>query len=158
MCINATATMWEEKELLVLNDAYSINSNIDLKKQPLEFYSALDEIRDTYLLKDSFNVSGEGISSILDVCADITEANIKKETDKILVAGSISLSLLIKDSKNSLGLINKAIDYQYERKVDYNTDDIYSVPVVSLVSIDCNCKNNDTVDVRAELRRNRYGA
>ncbi|MGN0526756.1 MAG: SPOCS domain-containing protein [Acutalibacteraceae bacterium] len=152
MCINAAVTMWEEKELLVLSDAYSISSNIDLKKQQLEFYSALDEIRDTYLLKDSFNVSGEGVSSILDVCADITEANVKKDTDKLLVSGSISLSLLIKDSKSSLGLINKVIDYQYERKVDYNIDDIQSTPFVSLISVDCNCKNNDTIDVRAELR------
>ena len=33
LVLDARITMWEEKELLIITDAYSVNSCIDLKKQ-----------------------------------------------------------------------------------------------------------------------------
>lgn len=150
--IDATATMWEEKQLLVISDAYAVGSNIDLKKQPLTFYSALDEIRDSYIFKDNFQVSGEGVSNVCDVTGEITNVCAKKENGVLAVTGSLSLSLIIKDSSGSFVNLNKILDYRYERKAEFPEENISCSPDVTLTAVQCIEKGNNSIDVRAELR------
>ena len=152
LCVDASAAMWEEKELLVISDAYAVGANVDLKRSPYSFFSALDEIRDTFIFKESFGVSGEGVGSIIDSVGEITSADVKYENGCVSVCGTLSLSLLIKDTSGSFSSINKVLDYKYERKADYSNADIYSVPDVVLTAVDCGANGNSHIDVRCEIR------
>ncbi len=150
--IDASVTMWEEKEQVVICDAYAVGANIDLKKSPYYFYCACDEIRDTYIFKDNFKVAGEGVSSIADCTGEITSAEIKLENSLLVVCGTISLSMLLKDTSGSLTTLNKVIDYRYERKIDFSGENISCLPEVVLMSVDCNENGNSSIDIRCELR------
>lgn len=150
--IDASVTMWEEKQLLVISDAYAVGANIDLKKQPLTFYSALDEIRDNYILKDNFQVTGEGVSSVCDAIGEVANVSVKKENGVLAITGSLSLSLIIKDSSGSFVNVNKMLDYRYERKAELADENIFCLPCVTLVAVQCVEKGNNSIDVRAELR------
>lgn len=150
--IDASVTMWEEKEQIVICDAYAVGANIDLKKQPYYFYCVCDEIKDTYILKENFKVAGEGVSAIVDCFGEITSAEVKAENSLLAVCGSISLSLLIRDTSGSLTSLNKVIDYRYERKSDSVCENISCTPEVVLMGIDCNENGNNSIDVRCELR------
>lgn len=152
LCIEASASMWEEKELLVICDAYAVGASVELKKSPYSFFSALDEIRDTCIFKESFTVSGEGVGSIVNSVGEITSAEVKYENGCVVVFGTLSLSLLIKDTAGSFCAVNKVLDYKYERKADYSGAEIYSVPDVVLSAVDCSENGNSHIDVRCELR------
>lgn len=152
LCVDASASMWEEKELLVISDAYAVGANVELKRSPYSFFSALDEIRDTFIFKESFGVSGEGVGGIIDSVGEITSADVKYENGCVSVCGTLSLSLLIKDTSGSFSSVNKVLDYKYERKADYNNADIYSVPDVVLTAVDCGVNGNSHIDVRCEMR------
>ncbi len=149
--INASACMWEEKELNVICDAYAVGSNIELKKQPYTFYTAIDEIRDTYIFKSNFQVNGEGISKVVDCTSEISNVTVKKENGLLGVFGSLNLSVLLKDTSGSLSNINKILDFKYERKIDSANDDVYCLPNVCVISLDCGEKGSDSIDVRAEI-------
>ncbi len=151
LCIDASVCMWEEKELTVICDAYAVGGNVDLKKQSYTFFTALDEIRDTYIFKGDFQVSGEGISKVLDSTSEITNLTIKKESGSVSVCGSLNLSVLMKDLSGSLSNINKIIDFKYEKKADYDNNEIFCLPSVTVISLDCVEKGSNTVDVRAEI-------
>ncbi len=149
--IDASVCMWEEKELTVICDAYAVGGSVELKKQPYIFFTALDEIRDTYIFKSDFQVSGEGVSKVLDSICEVTNVTVKKENSLIVVSGSLNLSVLLKDSSGSLSNINKIIDFKYERKADYDNKDIFCLPTVTIMSLDCIEKGNNGIDVRAEI-------
>ena len=150
--IDASVTMWEEKEMFVICDAYAVGSSVELKKSPFEFYTALDEIRETYIFKDNFSVSGEGVSSVLNALAEVTSADVKMQNNTITVSGSLSLSLLIKDTSGALSGINKMLDYKFERNVAFCEQSIVCAPHITVCAVDCIEKGNNSIDVRVEMR------
>ncbi len=150
--IDASVTMWEEKELFIISDAYAVGASVELKKQPMVFYTALDEIRETYIFKDNFAVSGEGVSSILNVTGEAVSAQVKLENGNICVSGSLALSLLIKDTSGSFSGISKMLDFKYERKAGFEEQPISCVPEITVTAVDCAEKGNNSIDVRAEMR------
>ncbi len=149
--IDASALMWEEKELVVINDAYAVGSCIDLKKQSMVFFTPLDEIRDTYIFREDFQVSGEGISKVMGSTCELTNVTAKKENEVLMVSANLSLSVLIKDASGSISNINKILDVKYERKADYEDVDIFCLPKLNVFSLDCAEKGNNGIDVRAEI-------
>ncbi len=151
LSIEASALMWEEKELVVINDAYAVGSSIDLKKQSMVFFTPLDEIRDTYIFRKEFQVSGEGVSRVMGSTCELSNIAAKKENDKLVISANLSLSLLIKDTAGSVSNINKILDVKYERKADYENIDILCLPKLNVFSLDCAEKGNNSIDVRAEI-------
>lgn len=151
LSIDASALMWEEKELVVINDAYAVGSCIDLKKQSMVFYTPLDEICDTYIFREDFQVSGEGVSKVIGSTCELTNILAKKEKDKIIFSANLSLSVLIKDNSGSISNVNKILDVKYERKADYEDNDIFCLPKLNVFSLDCAEKGNNGIDVRAEI-------
>ncbi|MBE6801100.1 MAG: DUF3794 domain-containing protein [Ruminococcaceae bacterium] len=149
--IDASALMWEEKELVVINDAYAVGSCVDLKKQSMLFFTPLDEIRDTYIFREDFQVSGEGISKVMGSTCELTNVTAKKENELLIVSANLSLSVLIKDASGSISNINKILDVKYERKADYEDVDIFCLPKLNVFSLDCAAKGNNDIDVRAEI-------
>jgi hypothetical protein len=151
LSIDASASMWEEKELVVISDAYAVGSCIDLKKKSMLFFTPLDEIRDTYVFRQDFQVSGEGVSKVVGSTCEITNVSAKKEKDKFIILANLSLSVLIKDTSGSFSNINKILDIKYEKKADYEAEEIFCFPNLNVFSLDCVEKGNNCIDVRAEI-------
>jgi len=149
--IDASLCMWEEKELTVINDAYAVGGSIDLKKNTYMFFTPLDEFRDTYVFRNDFQVSGEGVSKVLNSTCELSNVTVKKENDILCLCGSLTVSALIKDSSGSISNVNKIFDIKYERKADYDGSEIFSMPDLTVLSLDCVEKSNNGIDVRAEI-------
>lgn len=149
--IDASLCMWEEKALTVVSDAYAVGGAIDLKKQSYQFFTPLDEIRDTYIYRNDFQVSGEGVSKVIDSTCELTNVSVKKEESNIVLCGSLTLSAIIKDASGTFSNVNKILDFKYERKADYDNPEIFSVPQLTVLSLDCVEKGNNGIDVRAEI-------
>lgn len=149
--IDASVCMWEEREMTVICDAYAVGANVELKKDSFTFFSALDEIRENYIFKSDFQVSGEGVSKVLDSTGEISNVTVKVGNGSLVVCGSLNLSLILKDLSGSLTNINKILDFNYERKFDSDTTDVFCLPSLCVMSLDCVEKGNNGIDVRAEI-------
>lgn len=90
--IDASICMWEEKALNVISDAYALGGSIDLKKKSYMFFTPLDEIRDTYVFRNDFQVSGEGVSKVLNSTCELTNITVKKEKDMLCLGGNLTIS------------------------------------------------------------------
>ena len=152
--VNAGITMWEQKELCVITDAYAINGAIDLTYKKMKFYSALDAIRDTYIFKDSIDVKNTGVECILDTLCEPTEPTLTFKDGLISVCGSFKVTMLLKDTLGSIVTTEKMLDYCYERKSESGDIHTESVPEVTVSSFECILKNKDQIDVKAELQIN----
>ena len=149
--IDASISMWEEKELVVINDAYALGGCIDLKKKPYMFFTPLDEIRDTYIFRNDFQISGEGVSKVLNSTCELSNVTVKKENEMLCLCANLTISAIIKDTSGAISNVNKILDVKYERKVDYDNTEIYCEPQLAVLSLDCVEKGSSGIDVRAEI-------
>lgn len=152
--VNAGITMWEQKDLCVITDAYAINGTIDLTYQKMKFYSALDAIRDTYIFKGNIDVSKVGVDCILDAYCEENEPSLSFGDGVIAVFGSLKVTMLLRDTSGSIVTTEKMLDYRYERKAECGSQETECVPGVSVSSFECILKNKDQIDVKAEMQIN----
>lgn len=150
--VDASATMWEEKELLVITDAYSVGSCIDLKKTNYSFLCSPEYIKDTYIHKEELSLSGANISDIVDVTGDITRCDVKCENSSIVFYGSVSVSVLTRDLSGNIVNYNKLIDYRYEKKSEDYCSNTKCSPDVKLLSLDYMKKSENCIDLRFEFK------
>ncbi len=152
--INASITMWEQKDLTVITDAYAINGAVDLSYKKIKFYSALDAVRDTYIFKDTVDATKLGAECILDACCEEGEPVATYENDSIVISGTMKAMVILKDTSGGYVTTEKMLDYRYERSCDCNDKRIECTPKVSVSSFECSLKNNEQIDVKAELQIN----
>jgi hypothetical protein len=152
--VNASVTMWEQKDLCVITDAYAINGAIDLTYKKMKFYSALDAIRDTYIYKDSIDVKNTGVDCILDAFCELSEPSLSFKEGLISVYGSLKVTMLLKDTLGSIVTTEKMLDYRYERKSDCGDIHTESQPDILVSSLECMLKDKDQIDVKAEMQIN----
>lgn len=150
--IDASVTMWEEKALSVISDAYCIDGVSELKKESQVYLSVLDKISDTYICDNSFSVPGDGVEKVLDATGEITGLKVNVGSDSLNITGSLCASFIIRDVNNSVSLVNKAFDFSYKRSADYVADCPVCEPVINITSLKYSVKDSNTVELRAELK------
>ncbi|MBO5896784.1 MAG: DUF3794 domain-containing protein [Clostridia bacterium] len=148
--VDATVTMWEEMELNVISDAYAIGKGIELKKVPCKFYSAVDEIRETFASENNLTLCAEGVSEVVDLAGEITNVTVTNDGERLNLNGSLALSFIVKDNSGTLSSVNKMMDFSFVRNMGRECSNVVCSPVVTLVSLDCGVKNGG-VAVRGEI-------
>ncbi|MBR2876876.1 MAG: DUF3794 domain-containing protein [Clostridia bacterium] len=152
--INAGITMWEQKDLSVITDAYATSGAIDLTYKKMKFYSALSAIRDTYVFRSDVDVSKIGVESILDSCCEADEPTLKCSEGVLAVYGSLKVTMLLKDSAGGIITTEKMLDYRYERSSE-NFDEIAEcVPDVTISSFESVVHSKDKIEIKAEMQIN----
>ncbi|MBR4286261.1 MAG: DUF3794 domain-containing protein [Clostridia bacterium] len=149
--ISATSTMYEERELQFITDAYSVDSALEVSKTTLRVFDMADDFDDTYVFEGDFSISGEGVLNVVDCCGQLTDIKTSAENDDLVISGSLSLNAIIKDKTGSLSAVNKIFDFKYCHKGDYKNKNIVCTPHISVVSADCNIKGENALFVRAEI-------
>lgn len=149
--ISATATMWEEKELTVITDAYSVETALELKKTSLDLYDAVEDFNDTHIFEGDFSVSGEGVVSVVHCCGEVTNVKTKVQNDELIISGSLCVNAIIKDCSGSLSAVSKIFDFTHKHKGDYDNKNIVCTPHIDVVCIDCIVKGDNNIAVRAEI-------
>ncbi len=148
LSIDATASMWEQKQLSLITDAYAINGNIELKKRNYCFYSPLDSISQDYTLKESFRVTGEGVGNILNSCAKLSGISFRQNENGVLISGSVAVSCIMRDLSGGISVVNKMFDFSLDKKLDCGEMSVVCEPEATLASIECVPVNSTTVEVR----------
>ena len=150
--IGATATMWMEKELSFITDAYSVDSILELNKTSIDLYDGVDDFSDTFVFEGDFSVSGEGVVNVVDCCGEVTNVKTTVENDELVITGSLSVNAIIKDATGSLSAVSKIFDFKHKHRGDYQNKNIICKPDIDVVSVDCNVKGENTLAVRSEIR------
>lgn len=154
LSINASITMWEQKELTPIIDAYALDGAIDLNYKKMKFYSALDAIRDTYIYKNNVEISNGDIDCILDAFCECGDKKLCYNEGTVSVSGTLKAIFILKDSKGSIITNEKMLDYSFERSLECNEKLSECVPNVSISSFEYLLKGKDSIDVKAELQVN----
>lgn len=154
LSINAEITMWEQKELFVVTDAYSVKGAVELSKESLSFYCNANEVRDRYTLKASVDASKTGVTSVLDATAECGEPSFSVEENELVAAGTVKASFLLRDSAGELAAFEKMFDYKYTHSLSGEYVNPRFFAAVTLCSFDCFVKSSEELQIAAELKIN----
>ncbi len=152
--VNASVSMWEQKSLSPMTDAYAINGTLDLTTKNMRFFSVLDSIKDTYIYKNEIDVSKLDAESVLDVFYECSEPSFDFKNGVLEIFGSIKTSLILRDSSGGIVTTEKILDYKYERKTDSENLKVECTPYVSISSFEASVKGKNEVSVKAEMQIN----
>ena len=150
--INATVTMWEEKQYSVITDAYSASGELALQKETAEFLSQVDEIHENRSFRETLDLSKTGVSRLLNLSFGKTEAEVRVNGDSLTVSGTLKTALLYRDRSGEAVILEKAIDYSCERKLPQSVDSFFALPGVAVCSVDCIQKSDTQAEIRLDLQ------
>ncbi len=149
--VEATAVMYEQRELTVVTDAYCLRSSLTVQRRPLPFLRLLETVNDTCLYRETVPAGTEGVSEVLDVTARAGVAATEAAGGKLTVRGPLQLSLLVKDAKGSPVPVEKTVDYCWEGKTAATCDKTASDVRACVRSVQAAAVGSGEIEVRAEI-------
>lgn len=149
--INASVTMWEEKRYSVITDAYSVSGELSVQRETAEFLSPVDEIHENRSFRETLDLSKTGVSRLLDMSFGKTSAEARVNGDCLTVSGTLKTVLLYRDRSGEAVILEKAVDYSYERKLPRSVDSPFVLPGVTVCSVDCIQKSDTQAEIRLDV-------
>ena len=150
--ITAAVTMWEQKDISLISDAYSVEGEPELEKKRVVFLTAADEVRENRNFRETVDFSKSGIGEIIDFVYE--NINVKAVTEGALlkISGALKLSFILRDQSGETVTDEKVTDYCFEHRLSEEIADAYTLPSVTVCAVDCIRKNSNQAEIRAELR------
>ncbi len=149
--VDASVNMWEEKEIILITDAYSTECNLDLKKSEFVFYGDLEKVNETFIYDGSFSVQGEGVSCICEKNAFVKNFSCKADNGVITFDGVLYASFIIKDNSDSFSCVSKDFDFSFSLKNEKYTDATVFEGDINLLSLKASVKGENAIEIKAEL-------
>lgn len=151
LVIDAHITMWEEKELEIIEDAYAVDKVLELQQSPYTFFCASEDIKDSHSFTEEISVSGDGVYSVVDSGCELKDVQVKVDKNELVVFGGVNVSAIIKDASGNFSSVNKIIDYSYKKNGDFEGKNIFCKPDVVITSIECKPKGTNSVVFSVEM-------
>lgn len=143
-----------ENEHLVL-DAYSTAYECENEASQMNLELCPEEKTVRFDCTGTLKSDDSKISEVIDASAECYNVQYRTENDKLMVFGSIDISLLARDSDGCPMLLSDTL--AFEKQIDCKTDDISSVDLCAKIcSVDYMIKSADCAEitVSAEVKAN----
>ncbi len=151
LVLDAHVTMWEEKELSIIEDAYAVDKALELQQAPYTFFCPLEVIKDNHSFTGEMTVSGDSVYSVIDSCGELTDVQVKVEKNEFIIYGGVNVSAIVKDSSGNFSSVNKIFDYSYKKSGDFEGKNIFCKPDVVITSVECKPKNTNSIVFSVEM-------
>lgn len=152
-CIRICARVHSTKsmEIAVAEDAYSTEYELMLERRSKSFETLLEVFSDTYLNRNTIELSGTEISRVIDLwCGDITSKALMSENG-FTVSGVATVCMIAVDKDNQPVFIERQTDYEYKRDVAVCTSVMKCTPNVFVTASDYILSSESRIDVRLEM-------
>lgn len=149
--IRADIEIYNDDEIECACDCYSTEFELDSKKSTVRLQSVSEKFYDTYLCRGSLDLTGNSISSVLDMyCTGITsECEIVE--NELRINGTVTVNLLLCDAENQPLSIERQFDYEYKRTVSQSGGNKKCVPNISVTGASFLLGAENRVDARVEI-------
>lgn len=152
--IGASAVAYEEKEVDVLSDVYSIDYESEPKYERVTLSSLLDKIEETYTLKSSIELGDPGITELIDAGGDITNVKCFIKEGQINFEGKINVCILAKDGEEVPFYAERLVEFEHGYRLKGEANSAFCEDNVTLRSCECRLIGRNTIEMIAELQVN----
>ncbi len=148
--ICAEVTAYASQQINVITDAYSTDTDLDLKYRPIEFLSLSQSFNDTLMCKQSLDITSLKPQKLYAYTHSAPDFKCRFDGDKMIVAGKIPVSLVVIDAEGVPVLCEREAEFEYNRSVE-NSDDMMCKPQLEIGGCSCTLTGDGKADFKAEL-------
>lgn len=141
---------YDMRELTLVRDAYSTKYETETETRTVSINTSCEKIYDTFLCRESVNVSSVGIQKVLSFeCSNIM-SNVSVSDGSVTVSGSITADCIFEDTNSEIYYVTRQIPFEYKHPSVY--ENVSSSSVNACVSAyNYALGTGGTLDVRVEV-------
>lgn len=152
--INAFLSAFEEKELSLITDSYSIEYESENIFRTLELCEKNDLFDTSFTNKVVLESIGVSVDCVLAVwCSDL-KYNFNVKDDKCVINGSYIATVIYKDSDGTSGAISKAVDFDYSVKVRNRAERMRVIGSAQISGCSCVVTGDSRLELKTEIIAN----
>ncbi len=148
--ILAQVTAYGKQQVNVITDAYSTDTDIDVKYCPMEFLSVSQNFSDSFVSKQSLDVSSLNPQKLYAFMCFAPDYKCRFDGDKMIVSGKIPVSLVVLDAEGVPVLCEREAEFEYSRSVE-SYDNLICNPQLTVSGCSCNLTSDGRVEFKAEV-------
>jgi hypothetical protein len=149
--ISAFMVSFDKKTITLINDSYSTDFEVKNTAKNIELFEYADKFDSAFTNKVVLESIGVSVDCILAVwCSDIKYSFYMKD-DKCVTNGTYHATVVYKDSENSLGIISKPVDFEYEVKLEKKPERIVCYGSATLLCCSCAVIGDSRLELKTEL-------
>lgn len=137
----------------IINDAFSRKYETDFIKGKVTLKRVCDSFNERLHFKESLNLNEE-ISSVLDLWCDIVSQNVKFEDGKMILFGSLIVSIVAITEGGEVSFFEKTADYEYGYTISSNQEKLDCSPEITVISCGYTINSPTSLEIRADLALN----
>lgn len=150
--LGASAVAFEEKDMCILSDVYSIDFESEPKYEKVMLTNLADKLSEPYNLKATIDFNDDELSELIDYGGELTSVKCFVKDEKIIVEGKINVCILAKDTDEIPTYFERLIEFTYEYALENAAELLFCEENVSLRSCDCRLISKNSIEVNAEVQ------
>ncbi len=152
--INVFLSAFEEKEMSLITDAYSIEYETDNSFRTLEICEKNDSFDTSFTNKIVLESIGVTVDCVLAVWCSELKYNFTAKDDKCIISGSYAATVIYKDSDGIPGAISKAVDFDYTVKVRNRAERMKAIGSAQISGCSCIVTGESRLELKTEIIAN----
>lgn len=146
--IGASVRSYQSTEIPVISDAYSTKHDMKLEFRQTEIMSLADSFTDSFMTRNSVDMSGQGIMSLLDLwCGEVSGSANYRDGD-LIIAGTVTVHILFLDRDGQPDYLEKQLDFEYKRAVQSPVERLKCEPELTVTG----CRGQQDGDGKIDLK------
>lgn len=146
----ALVTAYSKQNIKVITDAYSTDTDIDVKYRPMEFIRVSQSFNDTLMCKQSLDVSSFKPQKLYAFMTASPQSKCRFDGDKMIISGKVPVSLVVIDAEGVPVLCEREAEFEYSRTLE-GSDNFICTPQLELAGCSCNLTGDGKADFKAEI-------
>jgi len=149
--ICASVRSYQRTEIPLISDAYSTKYDMKIEFRQAEIMSLVDSFKDSFVTKNSVELSGQGISKLLDLwCGEVTASASWRDGD-LIIPCTATVHILFLDRDGQPDYVEKQLDFEYKRAVNEPVERLKCEPELTVTGCQGQQTDDSRVDIKLEL-------
>ncbi|MDR1467378.1 MAG: DUF3794 domain-containing protein [Oscillospiraceae bacterium] len=147
----ATATTYEEREIILLGDAYSTNYELKPTYEQIGFSKFNGKIYENYSDKILIELKDKNVSKIFDMWNEVLVVKAQKKNDKTIFKGKMNICLLGIDLEENIFYTEQLVNFEYEKNID-NSENTFYETEAKITSLAYRIVSENEIEVKSDVK------
>ncbi len=148
--VTAQITVYSEKDIKVITDSYSTNTQINTKYCPMEFRQINRRVSEMVICEKNLDLSSMNPEKIYAFSISQPVAKCTFKDNKMMVSGRIPVSIIVTDSEGVPALCEREAEFDFVQSVE-NSQQLIAEPYISVGGCSCSLTGDLKANFRAEV-------
>ena len=149
--VQASVRSGAQIQMQTVQDAYTTEGALQAEYQEMEMHTLSQQINDSMTAKQTFDLTGESIASLLDAFCGTVQTAYHTEEDTVVFTCETTVSFLYRDMDGNPAMADRQMTFTYRKILPEKTERADCMPVVQISGCKASLGADGKVEVKLEI-------